>query len=53
MAIGAAAFSKAPEPGLLGGVVPVTFRRNSMLTNYSARPHRPIMLLGRADEVIE
>ena len=30
----AAAFSKAPEPGLLGGVVPVAFGRNAMLTNY-------------------
>jgi hypothetical protein len=53
MAIRAAAFSKAPEAGLLGGVVPVAFRRNAMLTNYSAHPHRPIMLLGHADEVIE
>jgi hypothetical protein len=30
----AAAFSKAPEPGLLGGIVPVAFGRNAMLTNY-------------------
>src|SRR5271154_1079713 len=30
----AAAFAKAPEPGLLGGVVPVAFGRNAMLTNY-------------------
>ena len=30
----AAAFSKAPEPGLLGGVVPVAFGRNAMLTGY-------------------
>jgi hypothetical protein len=28
------AFSKAPEPGLLGGVVPVAFNRNAMLTSY-------------------
>jgi hypothetical protein len=28
------AFSKAPEPGLLGGVVPVAFNRNAMLTGY-------------------
>ena len=28
------AFSKAPEPGLLGGVVPVAFGRNAMLTGY-------------------
>jgi hypothetical protein len=30
----AGAFSKAPEPGLLGGVVPVAFNRNAMLTGY-------------------
>ena len=30
----ALAFSKAPEPGLLGGVVPVAFNRNAMLTGY-------------------
>jgi len=29
-----AAFSKAPEPGLLGGVVPVAFNRIAMLTGY-------------------
>jgi hypothetical protein len=34
MANRAAAFSKAPEPGLLGGVVPVAFNRNAMLTDY-------------------
>jgi len=28
------AFSKAPEPGLLGGVLPIAFNRNAMLTNY-------------------
>jgi hypothetical protein len=28
------AFSRAPEPGLLGGVVPVAFNRNAMLTGY-------------------
>ena len=28
------AFSKAPKPGLLGGVVPVAFNRNAMLTGY-------------------
>ena len=34
------AFSKAPEPGLLGGVVPVAFNRNAMLTGYiSAKEH--------------
>src|SRR4029079_7996150 len=34
MANRADAFSKAPEPGLLGGVVPVAFNRNAMLTGY-------------------
>ena len=34
MANRATAFSKAPEPGLLGGVVPVAFGRNAMLTGY-------------------
>jgi hypothetical protein len=34
MANRAASFSKAPEPGLLGGVVPVAFGRNAMLTGY-------------------
>ena len=29
-----AAFSKAPEPGLLGGVIPVAYERNAMLTSY-------------------
>jgi hypothetical protein len=28
------AFAEAPEPGLLGGVVPVAHGRNAMLTNY-------------------
>ena len=28
------AFSKAPEPGLLGGVLPVAFGGNAMLTDY-------------------
>jgi len=36
MANRAAAFSKAPEPGLLGGVVPVAFNGNAMLTGYVA-----------------
>jgi hypothetical protein len=31
-----AAFAKAPEPGLLGGVVPVAYNRLSMLTGYIA-----------------
>jgi hypothetical protein len=30
----AISFSKAPMPGLLGGLVPVAFNRNVMLTNY-------------------
>jgi len=34
MANRAVAFSKAPEPGLLGGIVPVAFGRNAMLTGY-------------------
>ncbi|MGB6798569.1 MAG: DUF1254 domain-containing protein [Xanthobacteraceae bacterium] len=34
MANRAEAFSKAPEPGLLGGIVPVAFGRNAMLTGY-------------------
>ena len=28
------AFSKAPEPGLMGGVIPVAFNRNAMLIGY-------------------
>jgi hypothetical protein len=28
------AFSKAPEPGLMGGVIPVAFNQNAMLTGY-------------------
>jgi hypothetical protein len=32
----AAAFAKAPEPGLLGGVVPVAYNRLAMLTGYIA-----------------
>ena len=31
-----AAFSKAPEPGLLGGVIPIAFNRLAMLTGYIA-----------------
>jgi hypothetical protein len=34
MANRAAAFSKAPEPGLLGGVVPIAYNRLAMLTGY-------------------
>jgi hypothetical protein len=34
------AFSKAPEPGLLGGVVPVAFNRNAMLTGYISPEER-------------
>ena len=37
MANRAVDFAKAPEPGLLGGVVPVAFGRNAMLTNYIRR----------------
>src|SRR5215472_16494893 len=32
----AAAFSKAPEPGLLGGVIPVGYNHHAMLTGYIA-----------------
>jgi hypothetical protein len=28
------AFAEAPEPGLLGGVLPIAFNRNAMLTSY-------------------
>jgi hypothetical protein len=31
-----AAFAKAPEPGLLGGVIPVAYNRLAMLTGYIA-----------------
>jgi hypothetical protein len=34
------AFSKAPEPGLLGGVVPIAFNRNAMLTDYVSPEER-------------
>jgi hypothetical protein len=34
MANRATAFSKAPEPGLLGGVIPLGFGGNAMLTGY-------------------
>src|SRR6185503_13356932 len=34
MANRGAAFSKAPEPGLLGGVVPIAYNRLAMLTGY-------------------
>jgi hypothetical protein len=30
----ASAFSKAPEPGLLGGMLPIAYDRNAMLTGY-------------------
>ena len=33
----AKAFSEAPEPGLLGGVVPIAYNRIAMLTDTSAR----------------
>jgi hypothetical protein len=32
----AVAFSKAPEPGLLGGIVPVAYNHLAMLTGYIA-----------------
>jgi len=36
----AAAFAKAPEPGLLGGVVPAAFNRIAMLTGYVSPEER-------------
>src|SRR5215831_14083768 len=33
----AVAFSKAPEPGLLGGVIPVAYNHLAMLTGYIHR----------------
>jgi hypothetical protein len=36
MANRAAAFAKAPEPGLLGSVIPVAYNRLAMLTGYIA-----------------
>ena len=38
------AFAEATEPGLLGGVVPVAFNRNAMLTSYI----KPIRILSPA-----
>src|SRR6516164_1942794 len=46
----AAAFSKAPEPDLLGGVVPVAFGRNAMLTNY-IRPDQTFVTCTNQDVV--
>ena len=37
MANRAIAFSKAPEPDLLGGVLPIAYGRNAMLTGYDAQ----------------
>jgi len=31
-----AAFAKAPEPGLMGGVIPVAYNRLAVLTGYIA-----------------
>ena len=31
-----AAFAKAPEPGLMGGVIPVAYNRIAVLTGYIA-----------------
>jgi hypothetical protein len=40
MAKRAADFAKAPEPGLLGGIIAIAFGRNAMLTDYiSAEQH--------------
>src|SRR5262245_51416250 len=39
----AVAFSKAPEPGLLGGTIPVAYNRLAMLTGYIAADQRFIV----------
>jgi len=46
----AIAFSKAPEPGLLGGVVPVAYGRNAMLTGY-IRPDQTFVTCTNQDVV--
>ena len=49
MANRAVAFSKAPEPGLLGGVVPVApIGYNAMLTNY-LRPDQTFIVCPNQD----
>jgi hypothetical protein len=42
------AFAEAPVPGLLGGVVPVAFNRNAMLTSLSGSRLRRSLLGLRA-----
>src|SRR6476659_6182544 len=44
------AFAEAPEPGLLGGVVPVAFNRNAMLTSY-IRPDQHFVTCTNQDVV--
>src|SRR5271169_5903521 len=46
----AAALAKAPEPGLLGGVLPVAFGRNAMLTDY-IRPDQTFVTCTNQDVV--
>jgi hypothetical protein len=46
----AIAFSKAPEPGLLGGVVPVAYDRMAMLTRY-IRPDQTFVTCTNQDVV--
>ena len=46
----AIAFSKAPEPGLLGGVLPVAYGRNTMLTGY-IRPDQTFVTCTNQDVV--
>jgi hypothetical protein len=46
----AIAFSKAPEPGLLGGAVPVAYGRNAMLTGY-IRPDQTFVTCTNQDVV--
>jgi hypothetical protein len=44
------AFAEAPEPGLLGGVVPVAYGRNAMLTGY-IRPDQTFVTCTNQDVV--
>ena len=44
------AFSKAPEPGLLGGVLPIAFGRNAMLTDY-VKPDQTFVTCTNQDVV--
>jgi hypothetical protein len=50
MANRAAAFAKAPEPGLLAGVLPVAYNRIAMLTDYIA-PNQHFIACANQDVV--